>query len=269
MEKKSPKGEELVKIINYNCNRISYYNRLLSLCKSDNEFESMINNISIKEIKDDKKNNAYYLKCKNDDKFIVVGSFKSDSDLTMHDLSDLAIPMTHYHVSKNNFIQDNFFHKITDEENISTLKLIQQLKLIDEKIKNLISEYIKNIDDTSPIANLIKKNNVKYDQNWKYNGIINKINDIEYINFHYFKKSFNKRTKIGTNIYYDNTYSKEIDELLSKNTDFCIYGNIYPIIKINHVVVNEKNDNGKKIVCFTCKAYFNDINFSSIYCNNK
>ncbi|ORX54172.1 hypothetical protein BCR36DRAFT_581809 [Piromyces finnis] len=47
----------------------------------------------------------------------------------------------------------------------------------------LISNYIKNIDTTSPIANY----NVTYNQNWMYTGIINKTKDVEYINFRYFQ----------------------------------------------------------------------------------
>jgi len=199
----------------------------------------------------------------------LIFYYISNSDLSLSDLPDLSIPMSHYHLSKNNFVQDNFFHKISTSESVSTNKFIERVRLIDEKMKCLISEYIKHIDMNSPIANLLVKNKVTYDQNWIYTGIINKNKDVEYINFRYFKNSLNEKYKIGTNVYCGDVYSKEIADLLSKNTYSYIYGNIYPIIKISYVLINERVVNGIPMVNFTCKAYFVDINISadSVRCN--
>mgnify|MGYP007070337512 CR=1 FL=1 len=179
--------------------------------------------------------------------------------------------MSHYHLSKTNFVQDNFIHKISNNESTSTQKFIERVRLIDEKMKYLISDYIKHIDGTSPIANLLLKNNVTPNQNWMYTGIINKSKDTEYINFRYFKDSNNGKSKIGTNVYYGNNYSIEVADLLSRNTFSYIHGNIYPIIKVNYILVNERVINGTVILNFTCKAYFVDINFSlnSIRCSTK
>jgi len=282
--------DQLEKLTNSNIksnnSRLDYYKRILTACYSDIGFQNMVNTISFKEVVPLPKNNNMYrfvVKCYNNSSNVIVGAVDSNSDLSLSDLPDLSIPMSHYHLSKNNFVQDNFFHKISTSESVSTNKFIERVRLIDEKMKCLISEYIKHIDMNSPIANLLVKNKVTYDQNWIYTGIINKnkdqnwiytgiINknkDVEYINFRYFKNSLNEKYKIGTNVYCGDVYSKEIADLLSKNTYSYIYGNIYPIIKISYVLINERVVNGIAMVNFTCKAYFVDINISadSVRCN--
>jgi len=60
------------------------------------------------------------------------------------------------------------------------------------------------------------------------------------LTFVYFKDSLNEKYKIGTNVYCGDIYSKEIADLLSKDTYCYIHGNIYPIIKINYVLINER-----------------------------
>jgi len=255
-----------------NNSRLDYYKRILTACYSDIGFQNMVNTISFKEVVPLPKNNnmfRFVVKCYNNSSNVIVGAVDNNSDLSLSDLPDLSIPMSHYHLSKNNFVQDNFFHRISSNESVSTNKFIERVRLIDERMKYLISEYIKHVDKNSPIANLLIKNKVTYNQNWIYTGIINKNKDVEYINFRYFKDSMNEKYKIGTNVYYGDVYSKEIAELLSKNTYSYIHGNIYPIIKINYVLINERVVNGIPMVNFTCKAYFVDINISSdsLLCN--
>ncbi|OUM57257.1 hypothetical protein PIROE2DRAFT_17821, partial [Piromyces sp. E2] len=87
--------------------------------------------------------------------------------------------------------------------------------------------------------------------------------DHEYINCRYFKEPINKKFKIGTNVYSDEKYCREVADLLSRDTFCYIRGNIYPIIKVSYVIANERIINGVPMINFTCKAYFVDINFSS------
>ncbi|ORX41444.1 hypothetical protein BCR36DRAFT_588061 [Piromyces finnis] len=266
----TPGSEQLVKLVDSknksNNPRLDYYKRVLASCYSDIGFQTMVNTINFKEIVPLPKNNSMYrfvVKCYNNASNVIIGAVNDSSDLSLSDLPTLSIPMTHYHLNKNNFIQDSFFHRISNNENNSTNKFICHVRLVDEKIKDLISNYIKNIDMTSPIANLLAKNKVTYNQNWTYTGIINKTKDIEYINFRYFKDPIKEKFKIGTNVYCGDVYSKEVANLLSKNTFCYIHGNIYPIIKVCYVLVNERVINGVPMVNFTCKAYFVDINISS------
>ena len=262
--------DQLEKIINSNNksknSRLDYYKRILTACYSDIGFQNMVNTISFKEVVPLPKNNSMFrfvVKCYNKTSNVIVGAVDDNSNLSLSDLPDLSIPMSHYHLSKNNFVQDNFFHKISTDETAPINKFIERIRLIDEKMKYLISDYIKRMDMTSPIANLLLKNKVTYNQNWIYTGIINKSKDVEYINFRYFKDSVNAKSKIGTNVYCDDVYSKEIADLLSRNTYSYIHGNIYPIIKVNYVLINERVINGIPMVNFTCKAYFVDINISA------
>ena len=262
--------DQLEKIINSNNksknSRLDYYKRILTACYSDIGFQNMVNTINFKEVVPLPKNNSMFrfvVKCYNNTSNVIVGAVDDNSNLSLSDLPGLSIPMSHYHLSKNNFVQDNFFHKISNDETASINKFIERVRLIDEKMKYLISDYIKRMDMTSPIANLLLKNKVTYNQNWIYTGIINKSKDVEYINFRYFKDSVNAKSKIGTNVYCDDVYSKEIADLLSRNTYSYIHGNIYPIIKVNYVLINERVINGIPMVNFTCKAYFVDINISA------
>ena len=63
---------------------------------------------------------------------------------------------------------------------------------------------------SSPIANMLRKNYVTYNQNWIYTVIINKGNDAEYINFRFFEDSINGKSKIGTKVYCGDNCSNEI-----------------------------------------------------------
>lgn len=249
-----------------NNSRLDYYKKVLTSCYSDIGFKTMVNTINFKELVPLPKNNSMYrfvVKCYNNTSNIIIGAVDDNLDLSLSDLPALSIPMTHYHLNKNNFIQDSFFHRISNNENNSTIKFIEHVRLVDERIKYLISNYIKNIDMTSPIANLLAKNKVTHNQNWIYTGIINKRKDTEYINFRYFKDPIKEKFKIGTNVYCGDVYSKKIADLLSKNTYCYIHGNIYPIIKVCYILINERVIDGITMVNFTCKAYFVDINISS------
>ncbi|KAL6590730.1 hypothetical protein U3516DRAFT_819074 [Neocallimastix sp. 'constans'] len=129
-----------------------------------------------------------------------------------------------------------------------------------------------HIDESSPIYYMLKKNNVKFNQNWIFTGIINKgNNNTEYINIRYFKDSFKGKKKIGTNVYCGDDYLDEMADLLSRDTFCYINGNIYPLIKVNYIIINERIVNNIPMVNFTCKAYFVDINFipNSIHCSTK
>ncbi|ORX41853.1 hypothetical protein BCR36DRAFT_587712 [Piromyces finnis] len=266
----STSSEQLTKLVKSNNEssnpRLDYYKRVLASCYSDIVFQTMVNTINFKEVVPLPKNNKMYrfvVKCYNNCSNVVIGAVNDTSDLSLSDLPALSIPMSHYHLNKNNYIQDNFFHKISNNETASTNKFIEHVRLVDERIKYLISNYIKNMDMTSPISNLLTKNKVTYTQNWTYTGIINKSKDAEYINFRYFKDPIKEKFKIGTNVYCGDVYSKEVADLLSKDTFCYIHGNIYPIIKVCYVLVNERMINGVPMVNFTCKAYFVDINISS------
>ncbi|OUM65715.1 hypothetical protein PIROE2DRAFT_7213 [Piromyces sp. E2] len=216
-------------------------------------------NKNIKE-EDDNINNQVDNRKKKTYSNVIVGAVDNNSDLSWSDLPNLSILMSHYHVSKNNFV---FFHKISTNETRTTSKFIERVRLIDERIKHLISNYIKHIDTNSPISSLLSKNNVTYNQNWMYTGIINKSKDVEYINFRYFKDAVNAKSKIGTNVY--------SADLLSRNTYCYIHGNIYPILKVTYILINERMVNGIPMVNFTCKVYFIYINFSadSIQCSTE
>ncbi|OUM66257.1 hypothetical protein PIROE2DRAFT_6603 [Piromyces sp. E2] len=268
-------SEQLVKSINskemtLNHIHLDYYKFILSLCYSDNNFENMVNSINIKEITSFKNKDTYLFIVKNsNNENVIVGPVKDNMNFSLSDLFELTIPMTHYHLSKKKIVKNNFFHKIMYNETNATKKFIQRLRLIDNKIKQLISNFIKDIDTTSPIANFLQKHKVTYDQNWIYTGIISKSNknDTEYINIHYYKNTDKRNTKIGTNVYLREDFSDDLDDLLSRDTYFYVYGNIYPIIKVSCVLINELMINGKPVVNFTCKAYFVDMVFSSIHCN--
>jgi len=208
--------DQLEKIINSNnkCknSHLDYYKRILTVCYSDIGFQNMVNTISFKEVVPLPKKNSMFrfiVKCYNNTSNVIVSAVDDNSNLSLSNLPYLSISMSHYHLNKNNFVQGNFFHKIFTDETASINKFIERIRLIDEKkIKYLISDYIKQMDMTSLIANLLLKNKVIYNQNWTYTGIINKNKDADYINFRCFKDSMNAKSKIGTNVYCDDVYSK-------------------------------------------------------------
>lgn len=278
MDSNSTTAEQLVELINNSSNnsnssRLDYYNKNLASCSTDIAFRIMLNSITFKEIVPLPQNPSMFrfvVKCYNNSNNVIIGPVKESSVLLdKSEMTNLSIPMSHYHLTKNNYVQDNFVHKVSSKETLYSNKFIERIRLIDSHIKSLITNYIKRVDMTSPIANLLIKNHVTYNQNWIYTGIINKKDDVEYINLRYFRNSINGKSKLGTNVYYGDSYSNEIADLLSRDTYCYIYGNIYPIIKVCYVLVNERVVNNVPMVNFTCKAYFLDINFSpnSVRCN--
>jgi len=169
-------------------------------------------------------------------------------------------------------VQDNFIHRISENETEPMKKFIERLRFIDSRMQMLISDYIKLINRSSPIYNMLKKNNVTFNQNWIFTGIINKgNNNTEYINIRYFKDSFKEKKKIGTNVYCGDDYLDKMADLLSRDTFCYINGNIYPLIKVNYIIINERIVNNIPMVNFSCKAYFVDINFipNSIHYSTK
>ena len=278
MESNTTTAEQLVELINNSSNksnssRLDYYNKILASCSTDIAFRIMLNSITFKEIVPLPQNPSMFrfvVKCYNNSNNVIIGPVKENSVLLdKSEMTNLSIPMSHYHLTKNNYVQDNFIHKVSNKETLYTNKFIERIRLIDNHIKTLITNYIKRVDMTSPIASLLIKNHVTYNQNWIYTGIINKKDDVEYINLRYFRNSINGKSKLGTNVYYGDNYSKEIADLLSRDTYCYVYGNIYPIIKVCYVLINERLVNNIPMVNFTCKAYFLDINFSSnsVRCN--
>lgn len=278
MDSNTTTAEQLAELINNSSNnsnssRLDYYNKNLVSCSTDIAFRIMLNSITFKEIVPLPQNPSMFrfvVKCYNNSNNVIIGPVKESSVLLdKSEMTNLSIPMSHYHLTKNNYVQDNFIHKVSSKETLYSNKFIERIRLIDSHIKSLITNYIKRVDMTSPIANLLIKNHVTYNQNWIYTGIINKKDDVEYINLRYFRNSINGKSKLGTNVYYGDSYSNEIADLLSRDTYCYIYGNIYPIIKVCYVLVNERVVNNVPMVNFTCKAYFLDINFSpnSVRCN--
>ncbi|KAL6632839.1 hypothetical protein U3516DRAFT_734868 [Neocallimastix sp. 'constans'] len=163
MERKNFKSsEQLVKSINSsNKSRnsiIDYYNYVI--------FQSMIFTINFKEVPLPKNN---------------FMTFKNNSTIiTLMNLPSLSIPMSHYHLNKNNFVQYLFI------KTEPMKKFIGRIRFINSRMQMIISDY-KHINKSSPI----------------YNIIINKgNNNTEYINIRSFRNSFKGKKKIGTNVYY-------------------------------------------------------------------
>ncbi|KAG4082043.1 hypothetical protein H8356DRAFT_1438058 [Neocallimastix lanati (nom. inval.)] len=200
--------------------RMDYYNRiLLSSCSTDMIFQRMISTINFKEVYV-----SIVIKCFNNTNNVILGPLKISSGITLTDLPSLSIPMSHYHLNKINFVQDNFIHRISENETEPMKKFIERLRFIDSRMQMLISDYIRHIDESSPIYYMLKR-------------IMQK--------------------KIGTNVYCGDDYLDEMADLLSRDTFCYINGNIYPLIKVNYIIINE--------------PYFVDINFipNSIHCSTK
>ena len=271
-------SEQLADLINKNNNnkssnsRFDYYKKILNSSSTDTAFQNMLNTISFKELTPLPKNNTMFsfpVKCFNNMNNVILGPVNENysSLQNISDLTSLTIPMSHYHLSKSNFVQDNFVYKITNNETGPIAKFIERVRLIDNRINMLISNYIKQLDMSSPLTPLLFKNK----NNWAYTGMINKIKDVEYLNIRYFKNSLYNKRKIGTNVYCGNNYIDEMAELLSRNTFCSIYGKIYPFIKVNYILINERVINGIPTLNFTCKAYFVDMIFeeNSIHCSTQ
>jgi len=220
----------------------------------------MISTMNFREVVPLTKNNNMFrfdIKCFNNTNNLILGPLKISSGITLMDLPSLSIPMSHYHLNKNNFVQINFIHRISDNETEPMKKFIEFIRFIDSRMQILISDYIKHINGSSPIYNMLKKNNVTFNQNWIYTGIVNKgNNNTEYINIRYFRDSFKGKKKNGTNVYCGDDYLYEMSDLLSRDTFCYINGNIFPLIKVNYIIINERTVNNIPMVNFTCKAYF-------------
>jgi hypothetical protein len=267
--------EQLINSSNETHNlHLEYYKKILQSCIDDRSFQEMLNSIKFKEANPLPGNGSMYrltVKCYDNTSNIFVGPINDALPTELAELYALAIPMSHYHLSKNNYVQDNFIHRISDNENEPIKKFVERIKNIDSHIKMLIAEYIKNIDAKSPLANMLQKNNVSFNKNWIYNGIINESNGTEYLNLRFFKDSFDKRSKLGTAIYNGSKRFGELEDLLSRNTYSYVNGKIYPLFKVSYVLVNERFINGQRVVAFTCKAYFVDMLFSqnTVKCSTK
>ncbi|ORX78474.1 hypothetical protein BCR32DRAFT_282220 [Anaeromyces robustus] len=150
--------EQLIKSLNSlnksNNSRIEYYKRLLLSCSTDIAFQSMITTLNFKEVVPLPKNNSMFrfvVKCFNNSNNVILGPVKNNSEITVADLPSLSIPMSHYHLNKNNFVQDNFIHRISNDETVPMKKFIERIRFIDTRIQMLITDYIKNVDMSSPI----------------------------------------------------------------------------------------------------------------------
>jgi hypothetical protein len=271
--------EQLVQMVNSsnekNNPHFDYYKKILKSCNDDISFNQMLSSINFKGVQPLPKNKSMFrfiVKCSNYNlnqsgnasNNVIIGPVNPNSPLDPSDMYSLSIPMSHYHLSKNNYVQDNFIYRISNKENGAIAKFIERIRFVDNRIQMLICDYIKRVDSSSPISNLLFKNNVTSNSNWTYTGIINKIKDDEYINFRYFKDFSSKDTnhkdsKLGTHIYNGNERFIELEELLSRDTFCYVHGLIYPLIKVIYVLVNERTVNGMPLVNFTCKAYFVDI----------
>eukprot|EP00833_Pecoramyces_ruminatium_P017730 jgi/Orpsp1_1/1191762/evm.model.d7180000088356.2 len=174
------------------------------------------------------------------------------------DLNLMAVEMFHVHLL-NGKIHDNFIYVITGEEKGFIKDFITRVRLLDEKIKQLIKKFIKNIQPTSSIYNLLKNNNVTENNNWIYNGIINGPNN-NFMHISYEKSLFEEDIE-GTPIYINNEEFFEMSEVLSLNSYCFIKGFIYPIFKLKDIIITEQTKKNKTIISFKSKAYFTEIYF--------
>ncbi|ORX75746.1 hypothetical protein BCR32DRAFT_329679 [Anaeromyces robustus] len=173
----------------------------------------------------------------------------------------MTIPMHHYHFhSKSNFVQDRFYYIITGKEKGPIKTFLNRVKQLDNCFKELIKNYINNINEKSPIYSLIKKNGVTANENWSYQGIITEYDGKEYLNICYFRNSFDKNNKIGTKIYDGENLNVGLMNQLSDDTkNTFIHGNIYPVFKVSSIIAYEKKENDKTIISFKVKPYFKNI----------
>jgi len=65
-------------------------------------------------------------------------------------LPSLSIPMSHYHLNKNNFVQYLFI------KTEPMKKFIGRIRFINSRMQMIISDY-KHINKSSPIYNMLKK----------------------------------------------------------------------------------------------------------------
>ena len=114
-------SDQLAQLINSlnkpKTSRFDYYKRILLSCTTDIGFQSMLNTINFKDVVSLPKNNnmfRFVIKCYNNTNNVTLGPVNDNIDFI--NKSELSIPVYHYHLSKNNYVQDNFVYKITNNE---------------------------------------------------------------------------------------------------------------------------------------------------------
>jgi len=173
-------------------------------------------------------------------------------------LTEMTIPMFHLHQVKDSF-RDNFIYKITGKENGSLKDFITKVQLLDKKIYNLIQNYIKNINPTSPIYPLLVKNGVTETSHWNYYGIINGPEQ-NYLHINYSRPPIDQDIE-GTPIYIGDELFYDMENVLSLNSYCFVHGYIYPIFRLKNIEVKEQVIHETPMVTFHSKAYFTEIYF--------
>jgi len=115
---------------------------MFNSCIDDRSFQGMLNSINFKEINPLPGNGSMYrltIKCYNNKSDVVVGPIEDALPTKLTDLYSLSIPMSHYNLSKNNFVQDNFIHRVSNDEIEPIKKFVERIKNIDSHIKMLIA----------------------------------------------------------------------------------------------------------------------------------
>ncbi|KAG4100848.1 hypothetical protein H8356DRAFT_1659275 [Neocallimastix lanati (nom. inval.)] len=266
-------------IINKNNNNNNNNNSPLEQCKellryynSKVDFSEFLSEISLERVFPLKEiNNLFIINIKssngapvyigpinrstdNDDEISLSDS--NHSDFTIN-LEEMTLPMRHYHINKQlKFTSSNFYYEINGKENDEIKYFLDQVKRIDQHLKMLIRDYVKNLDEKSSLYSLLQKNkNI-----WIYQGIIKETNGKEYFSVDYYKRNYRDAGQIGTKIYDETELAVDLMKQLtddSKNT--YVYGDLYPLIKIDSIVVYEMKAKVCNIVCFKTKARFVNI----------
>ncbi|ORY14485.1 hypothetical protein LY90DRAFT_677625 [Neocallimastix californiae] len=253
---------------------LEYCKGLLNYYNSGSNFSKFLNEITIKNVTPcTANNNFYFINLKNSNNTpIFIGPINKTNEFEKEinnedslnfyiNLDEMTLPMRHYHINeKFRFINSSFYYLIEGNENNSIKLFLNHVKKIDKYLKNLVQDYIKNVNKESPLYSLLKKNNVTADKLWKYIGIISKNNGREYLSIDFIKRSYYNPNQIGSKIYNDKELIIDLMKQLaddSKNT--YVYGDIYPLIKINSIIVYEKKTDIGNIVCFKTKAYIPNI----------
>jgi len=249
---------------------IDFFKETLSKYYLDEKFSELLREISIKDITPVQKYNNFFginLQTTSKDPIFLgpLSKIVIDDDVAnekyLIDFGKMAIPMHHYHINnKSNFIQDHFYYIITGKEEGPVKVFLNRVRQLDNRLKELIKEYISNINKESPIYSLLEKNKVTVNDNWLYQGIITEFGDKDYLNICYYKNSFNKEFKIGTRIYDGENMNVDIMNQLGDDTkNTFIHGNIYPVFKVSNITVYEKKEDDKTMVLFKVKPYFGNI----------
>ncbi|OUM67888.1 hypothetical protein PIROE2DRAFT_4567 [Piromyces sp. E2] len=183
-------------------------------------------------------------------------------------LTEMTLPMFHVNQVKDHF-RDDFIYKITGQEDGALKDFITKVKLLDKRVYNLIQHYIKNIKPSSPIYPLLKKNGVTETSHWNFYGIINGP-DQDYLHISY-KKSPIEQDIEGTPIYIGDEPFYDMENVLSLNSYCFVHGQIYPILKLKDIIVEEHVLHDTPVVSFHCKAFFTEIYFKlgTVNCTTK